>query len=150
MFLTRTKYQTDDGARSDYVKEIIKKVSLAQYNKSSSANWKPTADSKVQESDLVFNDPTLISLALIEENILYNFDLDSGGEKIMAQIEELSEVYYSKSFKSYKHKEPSKIKTMYTRFTPYYKFLNDLALGNYAILSETKNLFSENYELNNF
>lgn len=30
----------------------------------------------MQESDLVFNDPTLISLAIIEENELYNFDFE--------------------------------------------------------------------------
>lgn len=145
MFLVKDEYLHNEQKRTSYVKNVIKRASVISNRRSRKQSSK-----KKKEVELVIHDPTLISLALIEENEIYDFGYRSDSTDLKMLIDELSEVYYTKNFKSYQTKEPSKIKIFYFDFVPYFKFLNDLALGNYTVLSETKNLFSENYELNNY
>ena len=71
-----------------------------------------------------------------------------------ASVNNLSEDYYSKMLTNPQDKSGSKeINLSSPKFLQYklettdLKFLNDLALGKYTVLSETKNIFTEQIEL---
>lgn len=90
-------------------------------------------------------DPTLISMVLLEEGALYTL-----AKRTTDQMKDLFNRYYSKTLESYKRKSTTKIKNGYSQILDHFKFMNDLALGKYSVLSETKNVFSDNYDLTNY
>jgi hypothetical protein len=94
-------------------------------------------------------DPALLSMRLI----IHKYYSKLKGSMHQDAVVSLTESYFSKKLQPREGSDGKDIGTI--KFTslkfynPHLKFLNDLALGTYSVLSETKNIFTEHIDLAN-
>lgn len=89
-----------------------------------------------------YADPSYVALAMIYTDL---FDIEISNKK---EVRELQLEYFNTDqlTKMMNYESPSLVEKM-EQIRPICYFLNDIALGFYKTISETKNIFSENRQL---